>query len=231
MLKETLEKFIRRKNSAFRFDKAVSSWVLFLLVKRNFFYFVRGCFFYLVRFRKPSVLLLGRQIEFFNSSNIEFGKWVRIEKGVFLSGLGRGKLSIGNSASIGAYSQVIISTSFNNVGEHIKIGNHVGIGQFASIGGSGGVTIGDNSIIGQYFSCHPENHNYGDKDKLIREQGTTRSEIVIGSNCWIGSKVTVLAGVKIGNGCVIAAGSVVTKDIPENSIAAGIPAKVLKSRI
>ena len=65
----------------------------------------------------------------------------------------------------------------------------------------------------------------------IRLQGVSRQGIHIGPNCWVGAKVTVLDGVTIGEGSVVAAGAVVTKDIPPYSIAAGVPAKVIKRRV
>jgi acetyltransferase-like isoleucine patch superfamily enzyme len=115
-------------------------------------------------------------------------------------------------------------------GLYIKIGQNVGIADFSSLGGSGGLTIGDDTIIAQYFSAHPENHIFDDLNKPIRLQGTTRSPITIGNNCWIGAKVTVVAGVTIGDGVIIGAGSVVTKDIPAYSVAVGNPAKIIRSR-
>ena len=90
--------------------------------------------------------------------------------------------------------------------------------------------IGNDCIVGQYFSCHPENHNYQDRKSLIRLQGVNRKGIQIGDNCWIGSKVTILDGVKIGSGSIIAAGCVVNKSFPANSIIGGVPAKLLKIR-
>ncbi|HSH65021.1 MAG TPA: acyltransferase [Bacteroidia bacterium] len=116
----------------------------------------------------------------------------------------------------------------NNLGSHITIGNNVGIGEFAYLGGAGGLDIGDDCIVGQYLSCHPENHNYLDPFTPFRFQGVNRKGIKIGKNCWIGSKVTILDGVTIGENCVIAAGSVVNKDVPDNSIVGGVPAKVIK---
>jgi len=58
------------------------------------------------------------------------------------------------------YSRIITSTSFNNIGEFIRIGDSVGIGEFAYLGGGGGLEIGNDCIIGQYLSCHPENHHF-----------------------------------------------------------------------
>ena len=106
----------------------------------------------------------------------------------------------------------------------------VGIGPYASLGGAGGLTIGDECIIGPYLSCHPENHNFADLDSSIRFQGVSREGIEIGKNCWIGAKVTILDGVKIGDNCVVAAGAVVTKSVSANMVLGGVPAKILKER-
>ncbi len=227
-MKKLFQNIIKKRNSSFSFDENISNRTLFNLVADKSFDLLRGVFTLLFQFKKPKLIFVGRAVRCFNSQNIVFGKWVKIDYGVYLSGLGRGKLIIGDSSGIGSYSQLVISTSFNNLGEYIHIGKHVGIGQFASIGGSGGVTIGNHTIIGQYFSCHPENHNYGNPNQLIKDQGTTRGKITIGENCWIGAKVTVLAGVTIGDNSIVAAGAVVNKSMPPNSIIAGVPARVIK---
>lgn len=227
-MKRLFQTIIKKRNPSFKFDEDISNRTLFNLVLNKSFDLLRGVILLLTHLKKPGLIFVGRAVRCFNSQNIVFGKWVKIDYGVYLSGLGKGKLIIGDSSGIGAYSQLIISTSFNNLGAYIHIGKHVGIGQFASIGGSGGVTIGNHTIIGQYFSCHPENHNYGDPDKLIKDQGTTRAKITIGENCWIGAKVTVLAGVTIGDNSIVAAGAVVNKSMPPNSIIAGVPARVIK---
>jgi acetyltransferase-like isoleucine patch superfamily enzyme len=124
-----------------------------------------------------------------------------------------------------------VSTSLNDPGEGISLGDRVGIGEFAYLGGGGGLTIGADCIVGQYFSCHPENHNYSDPETLIRLQGVSRKGIQIGNGCWIGSKVTILDGAKVGNHCVIAAGAVVAGVFPDHSVIGGVPARILKSRI
>ncbi|WGQ12457.1 acyltransferase [Pedobacter gandavensis] len=227
-MKTIFQSIIRKRNPAFKFDENISSRTLFNLAFSKSMELLRGMLFQISHLKKPKPIFLGRGVRTFNNQHISIGKWVKIDTGVYLSGLGKGKLIIGDSSGIGAYSQVIISTSFNNLGEFIHIGKQVGIGQFASIGGSGGVTIGNNTIIGQYFSCHPENHNYNDPGKLIKNQGTTRAKITIGENCWIGAKVTILAGVSIGDNSIIAAGAVVNKSMPANSIIAGVPARVIK---
>jgi len=174
--------------------------------------------------------MLGKGVTFFNSSKIKWGKFLRLGNQVYVSALSKNGIQFGNNVSIGAFSRVIVSTSLNDIGNKIVIGNNVGIGEFAYLGGAGGLEIGDECIVGQYLSCHPENHNYDDITISIRHQGVSRKGIKIGKNCWIGSKVTILDGVEIGAGSIIAAGSVVTKSFNENSIIGGVPAKLLKSR-
>lgn len=227
-MKKILERIIQTRNSKFQFDEAITTRLIFTMVWEKGFYLLRGLKL-LFRFRNPQNLLLGKGVRFFNLTNISFGKWVKLDDYVYLNALGSKRLKLGNNVGIGAFSRLVVATSFNNIGDHITIGNNVGIGEFSYLGGAGGLEIGDNCIIGQYLSCHPENHNFHEPTKLIRHQEVTRKGIKIGRNCWIGAKVTVLDGVTIGENCVIAAGSVVTKNISNNSLIAGIPARVIKS--
>ncbi len=230
MINSLVLKKIQQKNPDFTFDKKVNSKVLFELAIQKGIQRIRG--YKLLLFGQfPNKLFLGRKVQLSYQSNISFGAYVQLEDFVKVSALCKERLVFGNNVKIGAYSQVIASTSFNNIGEFIRIGDNVGIGEFAYLGGGGGLEIGADCIIGQYLSCHPENHNYKDTDTLIRLQGVNRQGIKIGENCWIGAKVTILDGVTIGDNCVIAAGAVVTKSMPANTVIGGIPAKVLKSRI
>lgn len=90
----------------------------------------------------------------------------------------------------------------------------------------GGIFLGKNVFIGPFCGFYTANHplNIAERNKGLE----TALPIRIGDNCWFGANVTVLPGVRIGNGCVIAAGSVVTKDLPDNCMAAGVPATVKK---
>jgi acetyltransferase-like isoleucine patch superfamily enzyme len=230
MLKTILEKVIKRRNPAFKFDESVTGRMLFELFYVKAWSMTRSYKLLLQGVWPAKGLLLGRKVQFFNLPNIRLGQWVQLGDYVYLSALGRGQLKIGNNSSIGAYSRLVISTSFNNLGQYIHVGSNVGLGEFAYLGGAGGLEIGDGCIIGQYLSCHPENHNFEDLTQEIRQQGVNRKGIKIGPDCWIGAKVTILDGVSIGRGCVIAAGAVVTKNMPDFSIVGGVPAKVLKTR-
>jgi len=229
-MRQLITATIQRKNPHFQLHPAVSTTAILELILQKGIALLRS-FKLLFRGKIPRLLFLGRGVRFFNSGNIKLGKWVQLEQQVTVSALSVQPVRLGNNVRIGAFSQLIASTSFNNPGVGITIGNNVGIGEFAYLGGGGGLTIGDETIVGQYFSCHPENHNYADLDTAIRLQGVSRKGIKIGNNCWIGSKVTILDGVSVGDHCIIAAGAVVTKSMPANSIIGGVPAKVLKTRV
>lgn len=228
-MKSLVEKVIRLRNPEFRFDEHLNSGALFSFVWGQFWSLFRG-WKLVLRFRNPRMAMLGKRVHFFNLSKVRFGRFMKLGDQVYLSALGSDGITFGDNVGIGAYSRVIVSTSLNQIGTHIRIGNNVGIGEFAYLGGAGGLEIGDDCIVGQYFSCHPENHNYSTQNIPIRMQGVNRKGINIGKNCWIGSKVTILDGVTIGDGCILAAGTVVTKSFPANSIIGGVPAKLLKSR-
>jgi acetyltransferase-like isoleucine patch superfamily enzyme len=228
-MKKILEQVIRRRNPNFRFDDELNCCVLLQFTMIQAMSFLRGCRLLLYG-RASKGALLGRGVRFFNLPYICFGKFMKLGAGVYISALSKEGIQMGNNVSIGAYSRIIVSTSFNDIGLFIKIGHNVGIGEFAYLGGAGGLTIGNDCIVGQYFSCHPENHNFDNLDLPIRHQGVTRKGIKIGNNCWIGSKVTILDGVEIGDGCVIAAGAVVQTSFPPNSVIGGVPARILKQR-
>lgn len=229
-MKNLIEHIIRFRNSKFRFDSQVSLEVILALSIEKALALLRSLRF-IGAIRLPRFLFLGKRVSLLAKRKMRFGKWVQIGNDCRMSALGTEGIYIGDKTSIGAFSRVIVATSFDNYGKGIRIGKNVGIGEFAYLGGAGGLTIVDECIIGQYLSCHPENHNYSDPDISIRHQGTTRKGIEVARNCWIGAKVTILDGVTIGEGSIVAAGAVVTNSFPPYSIIGGVPAKLIKSRI
>ena len=90
----------------------------------------------------------------------------------------------------------------------------------------GGITIGANVFIGPFSGFYTATHplNYAERNEGLEKA----LPIVVGDNCWLGANVSVMPGVTIGSGCVIAAGSVVTEDLSDNCLAAGVPARVKK---
>ena len=228
-MKSILEKWVRRRNPHFALHPSVSPGVLLGFGTQTALSLLRGARLWL-RGRASGGAMLGSGVRFQYLSLIRFGKFLKTGDNVRFSGLGTEGLTMGDNVSIGAFSQVIVSTSLSEPGRFIRLGSRVGIGEFAYLGGGGGLSIGDDCIIGQYFSCHPENHLHADFETPIRLQGVVRKGISIGANCWIGSKVTVLDGVTIGAGCVLAAGAVVTRSIPAGCVVAGVPARIIAYR-
>ncbi|MDP4132480.1 MAG: acyltransferase [Bacillota bacterium] len=116
-----------------------------------------------------------------------------------------------------------------NFSSRVKIGNDSGIGINSSIAGY--VTIGNDVMMGPECIIYTRNHEFKRTDIPMHEQGFSEVKpVVIGNDVWIGGRVIILPGVHIGNGCIIGAGAVVTKDVPDYAIVGGNPAKVIKYR-
>ena len=136
-------------------------------------------------------------------SSVTLGRGTRIGRRSMLYLCDGGTLSVGDDTIIGHYANI-------RVGNRIEIGRHVRIAQFVSL-------LGDN-------------HEFDRLDVPIVAQGVTPSPVVIGDNVWIGAGVIVLAGVTVGPGAVLGAGAVVTRDVPEDAVVAGNPARVIRQR-
>lgn len=95
--------------------------------------------------------------------------------------------------------------------------------------GSGTITLGDGIIFGHNCMVLTGKHNYEAKDiDILRYDVPQGRDIIIGDGCWIASGAMIMGGVTIGKHCVVAAGAVVTKDVPDYSFVAGVPAKIIK---
>ena len=153
-----------------------------------------------------------------------------IDRGCYIDALSLEGISFGNNVSIGKYTTIECTGTLKSLGKGLKVGSRVGLGTHGFFGCAGGIEIVDDTIFGNYVSLHSENHNFQDRYIPIRLQGVKRKGIIIGKDCWIGAKVTILDGTVISDGCIVAAGAVVRGYIPPYSIIGGIPAKVIKSR-
>lgn len=131
-----------------------------------------------------------------------------------------------NKFVLGAWSTIENFSCVNNAMGPVVIGNQTRVGLSNTI--IGPVTLGSNINIAQNVVMSGLNHGYENIDIAPRLQKCTTSPIFVDDDCWIGANVVITAGVNIGKHCVIAAGSVVTKDVPEYSIVAGNPARVIK---
>lgn len=130
------------------------------------------------------------------------------------------KFSLGTKSVIESYCCI------NNAVGDVLIGNHTRIGIHNTI--IGPVTIGNHVNLAQGIVITALNHNFKDTTMRIDEQGISTNPVTIGDDVWIGANAVILPGVTIGKHVVIAAGAVVAKDVPNNSVVGGVPAKILK---
>jgi acetyltransferase-like isoleucine patch superfamily enzyme len=114
---------------------------------------------------------------------------------------------------------------YTDFGKNITIGKYVFINSGCRFQDQAGITIGDGTLIGHNAVLATLNHGIMPNDRRTLYP----APIIIGKNVWIGASVTIIPGVTIGDNAVIAAGAVVTKDVPENTVAGGVPTKVIKS--
>lgn len=115
-------------------------------------------------------------------------------------------------------------------GGDIRIGPDVYVGPYAVLYGTGGLTIGRDTMIAAHVVIPPSNHVYEDPQRPIRTQGLTARGIAIGNDVWIGAHAVVLDGVTIGDGAVIAAGAVVNHDVEPYTVVGGVPARSVGRR-
>jgi acetyltransferase-like isoleucine patch superfamily enzyme len=128
--------------------------------------------------------------------------------------------------SLGDCSVIESFACINNAVGDVIIGDHTRVGLHNTI--IGPVDIGSHVNLAQGITVTALNHNFSDANKRIDEQGVSTSPVTIEDDVWIGANAVILPGVTIGKHCVVAAGAVVTKDVPPHSLVAGVPAKVIK---
>jgi len=165
--------------------------------------------------------------EFIGANNIEVGSESFIARDVsIVVRTPNSKVLIGSFVKLD--QGVIVTPAKDNC--WIEIGQHTFIGPYTCISGPGNIKIGKHCLIAAHSDIAAIDHIFSDPTEMIDKQGVARQGIVIEDNCWLGCGVKVLDGVTIGEGSVIGAGAVVTKDIPPYSVAVGVPAKVVRSR-
>ena len=128
--------------------------------------------------------------------------------------------------ALGQHSVVESYSCINNAVGDVVIGDHTRIGIHNTI--IGPVTIGNHVNLAQGITVTALNHNFDDTTKRIDEQGIATKPVVISDDVWIGANAVILPGVTIGRHVVVAAGAVVTKDVPDNTIVGGVPATIIK---
>ena len=159
--------------------------------------------------------------------NIALGHGVYLDENTYLHACAKG-ISIGEGTYV-MYGAVLHVYNFRGIPHSgITIGKQSLIGEYSVIRGQGGVVIGDRVYAAPHVQIMAVNHVFDDPTKPFVEQGITAEGIIIEDDVWLGAGAIVMDGVRIGKGAVVAAGAVVTHDLPEHTLAAGVPAQVIK---
>ncbi|MBR4326883.1 MAG: acyltransferase [Bacteroidales bacterium] len=157
-----------------------------------------------------------------------------IQMGCRFLGGGYNRITIGYNTKILKNSIIeCITQYYDQLFSHssLKIGNNCTIGEYNHITACKKIVIGNGFLSGRFVIITDNNHGGLNKKEARIEPAKreiTTEEVIIGDNVWLGDKVSILAGVHIGNNVIVGANAVVTKDIPDNCLAVGVPAKVVK---
>lgn len=214
------------KNPDFVLDRNISMTYLLGFIFRNIIMGVWG----LLCLRRLAMTFVHPSSKILCKSKIAINGTLRIDRNCYIDALSVEGISFGRNVSIGKHTVIECSGTLTDLGKGLVVGDNVGLGTHGFFGCAGGVKIGNDCILGNFVSFHSENHNFMDCSTPIRLQGISRKGIEVGSNCWIGAKVTFLDGAVVGNGCIVAAGTVVRGVFPDNVVIAGVPARIVKCR-
>jgi acetyltransferase-like isoleucine patch superfamily enzyme len=157
--------------------------------------------------------------------NIHIANKVAIHKSALLD------TTMGGQINIGDNTEILNGCLLMTYGGTISIGSNCSINPYSIIYGHGnGVTIGNNVLIAGQTMIIPANHNFENVQIPINQQGTSSKGIKIHNDVWIAAGCKILDGIEIGEGAIIAAGSIVNKSVDPYTIVAGVPAKFVKKR-
>jgi len=230
-MKKILNKIIQKLGKEnYEIDNHLTSSDIIIILKERFFQMMRG---FLLKFqlkKTQGIIFKGKKCKIKHKHKISVGKSLTIGDNVEINALSKRGVTIGNNVSILKNTIIECTGVIRELGEGLIIGNNVGIAQNCFIQVRGMVEIGNYVIFGPGVSVFSENHNFQDKNIPIMLQGANRKGVKIEDDVWIGTNVTILDGVCIGKGSIVAAGSVVNKNVEPYSIVGGAPAKLIKKR-
>ena len=172
--------------------------------------------------------LIGRNVTFRHVKKIRLGANVIIDDNCVIDAKGESNdgITIGDNVFIGRNTIVYCKNG------DIELKSGVNISSFCTVFSSNKLTIGEGTMIGGYsYLLSGGEYDYADTGTRFADQSgmKTEGELTVGENCWLGARVTVLDAACIGNHCVIGAGAVVTRPLPPDSLALGVPAKSVRS--
>jgi acetyltransferase-like isoleucine patch superfamily enzyme len=173
-------------------------------------------------------VVFGRNLTIRQSHKIEIGNNVIIDDDCTLDAKGQNNqgISLGDLVTVGRFSSIVCKDADIVIGSHVNIGTSVKI----IAANQGKIEIGNSIDIGSGCHFSGGSYDYSDADLLPSSQRIGTKGIILEDLAWVGAGVIILDGVTIGSKSILGAGSVVTSDIPANSLAAGVPAEVKKTR-
>jgi acetyltransferase-like isoleucine patch superfamily enzyme len=161
------------------------------------------------------------------ADNIRLGRGVYLDQGAYLHAC-PGGIEIGEGTYVMHHAELHVYNFRDFSQSGICIGRDSLIGEFCVVRGTGGVTIGDRVYLSPMVHIYSNSHVIDDPDRCFIDQGLTTEGVTIEDECWIGAMSVILDGVTVGYRSVVAAGSVVTRDVPPHSVVAGVPARVIR---
>lgn len=177
------------------------------------------------------VPLVGRGVRVRNPQLVSVGAGVVLEDFCEVQGRSVQGIHLADGVTVGSFAMIRPSGYYGREpGEGLSIGARSNIGPYCYVGCSGSIRIGDDVMLGPGVRLFAEDHVFSDASVTIKSQGVVRRSIVIEDDCWLASGSTILSGVRIGRGSVVAAGAVVNSNVPPGSVVAGVPARVVATR-
>jgi acetyltransferase-like isoleucine patch superfamily enzyme len=219
-----------KRNPGYRIEYDYAGVDMLELLARRFVEMWRGTFVKMHLGHTRGIVFSGRHITIRHGRHIRAGTALIVGDGVLLDALGTGGIDLGDNVTIGRGAALVCTGVVARPGASIRIGNRAGIGDHSFLSGQGGIDIGKDVLLGPGVRVFSENHRFDMLDRPIRDQGEERAPVVVEDDCWIGAGATILGGVTIGRGTVVAAGAVVSRDTPERSVVMGVPARVTGHR-
>lgn len=159
------------------------------------------------------------------NKRLNTGRNVYFKEKVEISICENGKLDIGDNSFLHARCWLLLTKPH----PHLNIGNWVFVGRNTIIAAKNNISIGDYTVLAPKCYIIDHEHGFSPQDLILNQRSNIKS-VTIGRDCYIGAKTVVLGGVEIGDGAIIGAGSIVTKNVPAGEIWAGNPAMFIKNR-
>ena len=213
------------------FNQKIRKMDKFIILYNTGIKFLRGLWYRIFMKKAKGLFLVGKKVNISHGRHISCGKNVKFEDYVEIHGLCSDGIIMGDNVTISRGVMIRPSSYYGgDLGHGLIIGDNSSIGPHGYVGCSGKIVIGKNVMFGPKCSMFAENHVFGNAEVTIKSQGVKQRGIVIEDDCWIGSNVIILDGVKIGKGSVIGAGTIITKDVLPGSVVVDKREKWVRAR-